>query len=295
MKVFITGGTGFVGNHVLSLLLKQGHQVVVLVRPGSEHRLKTPDEVEVVLGDVTEITDLTQGMNGCDAAVHLVGIIRAFPSKGVTFERLHTEATANVVAAAKQTGVATLLHMSALGAREDGSTTYLRTKFAAEELVRQSGLSYTIFRPSLIFGRGGEAIKMFANMVTKIVVPVIGDGKYRFQPVSVTNVAQGFVKALELEEARGQTLDVGGPDNVTFDEIMDSLAGVMGKTIVKIHVPLFPLRLATTALQHAPGYPLTTDQITMLLEGGTCDEKPFYELLGLEPISLEQTLRDAIW
>ncbi len=295
MKVFITGGTGFVGNHVLSLLLEQGHQVVVLVRPGSEHRLKRPDVVEVVLGDVTEIADLTQGMKGCDAAVHLVGIIRAFPRKGVTFERLHTEVTANVVAAAKETGVTTLLHMSALGAREDGSTTYLRTKFAAEEAVRQSGLNYTIFRPSLIFGRGGEAIRMFADMVNKIVVPIIGDGKYRFQPVSVSNVAQGFVKALELEEARGQTLDVGGPDNVTFDEIMDSLAGVMGKTIVKIHVPLFPLRLATIALQHAPGYPLTTDQITMLLEGGTCDEKPFYELLGLTPISLEQTLRDAIW
>jgi NADH dehydrogenase len=88
---------------------------------------------------------------------------------------------------------------------------------------------------------------------------------------------------------------VGGPENVTFDEIMDTLARVMGKSIVKIHMPVLPLRLATSALQHAPGYPLTIDQITMLLEGSTCDEKPFYELLGLEPISLEQTLRDAIW
>ena len=136
---------------------------------------------------------------------------------------------------------------------------------------------------------------MFADMVAKIFVPIIGDGKYRFQPVSVNNVAQGFEKALVLEAAQGQTLDVGGPDDVTFDEIMDTLARVMGKTIVKIHVPVFPLRLASSALQHAPGYPLTTDQITMLLEGGTCDEKPFYELLGLEPISLEQTLREAVW
>ena len=136
---------------------------------------------------------------------------------------------------------------------------------------------------------------MFADMVARIVVPIIGDGKYRFQPVSVTNLAQGFEKALELEAAQGQTLDVGGPDDVTFDEIMDTLAQVMGKRIVKIHLPLFPLRLVTSALQHAPGYPLTTDQITMLLEGSTCDEKPFYELLGLEPVSLEQTLREAIW
>jgi uncharacterized protein YbjT (DUF2867 family) len=295
MKVFVTGSTGFVGNHVLHTLLDRGHQVRALVRPGSEYKLKQPDKVEVIAGEVTESADLIQGMKGCDAAIHLVGIIRAFPSQDITFERLHTEATANVVAAAKEAEVPRLLHMSALGAREDGSTPYLRTKFAAEELVRQSGLNYTIFRPSLIFGRGGEAIKMFGDMVKKYVVPIIGDGQYRFQPVSVTTVAQGFEKALEPETAKDQTLDVGGPDNVSFDEIMDTLARVMGKSIVKIHMPVLPLRLATSALQHAPGYPLTMDQITMLLEGSTCDEKPFYELLGLEPISLEQTIREAIW
>lgn len=295
MQVFVTGSTGFVGNHVLHELLEKGHQVKALVRPGSEHKLKRPDDVEIIPGTVEEVADLIQGMQACDAAIHLVGIIRAFPSKDITFERLHTEATANVIEAAKEAKVPQLLHMSALGAREDGPTPYLTTKFAAEELVRQSGLKYTIFRPSLIFGRGGDAITMFGDMVKKYVVPIIGDGQYRFQPVSVTTVAQGFEKALDPETAKEQTLDVGGPDNVTFDEIMDTLAQVMGKSIVKIHMPVFPLRLATSALQHAPGYPLTTDQITMLLEGSTCDEKPFYEILGLKPISLEQTLRDAVW
>ena len=295
MQVFVTGSTGFVGNHVLHELVEKGHQVRALVRPGSEHKLKRPDDVETIPGTVEEVADLIQGMQGCDAIIHLVGIIRAFPSQDITFERLHTEATANVIEAAKEAKVPRLLHMSALGAREDGPTPYLHTKFAAEELVRQSGLNYTIFRPSLIFGRGGEAIKMFGDMVKKYVVPIIGDGQYRFQPVSVTTVAQGFEKGLDPETAKDQTLDVGGPDNVTFDEIMDALALVMGKSIVKIHMPVLPLRLATSALQHAPGYPLTTDQITMLLEGSTCDEKPFYELLGLEPISLEQTIRDAIW
>jgi len=295
MQVFVTGSTGFVGTHVLNTLLDRGHQVRALVRPGSEYKFKQPDKVEIITGDVTESADLIQGMKGCDAAIHLVGIIRAFPSQDITFERLHTEATANVIEAAKETEVPRLLHMSALGASEDGSTPYLRTKFAAEELVRQSGLNYAIFRPSLIFGRGGEAIKMFGDMVKKYVVPIIGDGQYRFQPVSVNTVAQGFEKALDPETAKDQTLDVGGPDNVTFDEIMDTLARVMGKSIVKIHMPVLPLRLATSALQHAPGYPLTTDQITMLLEGSTCDEKPFYELLGLSPIPLEQILREAVW
>ena len=192
MKVFVTGSTGFVGNHVLNELLEKGHQVRALVRPGSEYKLKRPDEVESTPGTVEEPADLIQGMQGCDAIIHLVGIIRAFPNRGITFEKLHTEATANVVAAAKETGVSRLLHMSALGAREDGPTPYLSTKYAAEELVRESGLDFTVFRPSLIFGRGGEAIKMFSDMVAKIVVPIIGDGKYRFQPVSASTVAQGF-------------------------------------------------------------------------------------------------------
>jgi uncharacterized protein YbjT (DUF2867 family) len=295
MKVFVTGSTGFVGNHVVSELLDRGHQVCALVRPRSEHKLKRPDQVEIIPGAMENMDDLVRGMKGCDAVIHLVGIIRAFPSRGITFERLHTEATAKVIAAAKEAGVSRLLHMSALGARADGPTAYLQTKFAAEELVRQSGLSYTIFRPSLIFGRGGEAVKMFAGMVNKFVVPIIGDGQYRFQPVAVASVAQGFEKSLEIEEAQGQTLEVGGPEVLTFNEIMDALARIMGKSIVKVHLPVLPLRLATTALEHAPGYPLTRDQITMLLEGSTCDEKRFYELLGLSPVSLEQTLREAVW
>ena len=295
MKVFVTGSTGFVGNHVVQALLDRGHQVRALVRQRSEYKLKRPEDVEISYGTVTSAADLVQGMQGCDAVIHLVGIIRALPSKGITFERLHTEATANVIAAAKETGTSRMVHMSALGARENGPTPYFRTKFAAEELVRQSGLRYTIFRPSLIFGRGGEAIKMFGGMVKTFVVPIIGDGNYRFQPVHVTTVAQGFARALEVETAQGRTFDVGGPDTVTFNEIMDALAGVMGKTIVKIHMPVFPIKAATSVLEYFPGYPLTTDQILMLLEGSTCDEKPFYEVLGLTPVPLEQTLRDAIW
>lgn len=295
MKVFVTGSTGFVGNHVIQALLDKGHQVRALVRQRSEYKLKRPEDVEIFYGTVTSTADLVQGMQGCNAVIHLVGIIRALPSKGITFERLHIEATANVIAGAKETGVSRMVHMSALGARENGATPYFRTKFAAEELVRQSGLSCTIFRPSLIFGRGGEAIKMFAGMVKTFVVPIIGDGNYRFQPVHVTTVAKGFARALEVDTVQGRTLDVGGPDTVTFNEIMDALARVMGKTIVKIHMPVFAIRTATSVLEYFPGYPLTTDQIAMLLEGSTCDEKPFYELLGLTPISLEQTLREAIW
>ena len=97
MMVFVIGGTGFVGSHVVNTLLDTGHKVRVLVRPGAENKLKRPNDVEIANGDVTETADLARGIEGCDAAIHLVGIIRAFPGKGITFERLHNEATANLI------------------------------------------------------------------------------------------------------------------------------------------------------------------------------------------------------
>jgi NADH dehydrogenase len=293
MKVFITGGTGFVGNHVIDALLEKGHQVRVLVRPQSVDKLKRAKETETVFGEATELSDLIKGALDCDAIIHLIGIIREFPKRGITFHLLHTQVTSNIIYAAKETGISRLLHMSALGARPDGPTAYLRTKFEAQELVLKSGLEYTIFRPSIIFGEGGEAIRMFADMVQRRVVPIVGNGKYRYQPINVKTVAQSFERALYLEETKCNIFDLGGPEEVSYNNIMDTIARVMKKKIFKIHIPVFPLRILTSILQRFPDYPLTTEQITMLLEGSTCNTKPFYETFGLTPIFLERTIQEA--
>ena len=294
MKVFISGGTGFVGNHVVDSLLEKGHMVTALVRPGSENKLNSRDKVHIVLGDPGEPSDLIKGTQGCEAIINLIGIIRAFPSRGITFERLHKGITEGIISAAKKNDISRILHMSALGAGPEAPTAYFRTKYTAEEILRRSDLDYTIFRPSLIFGRNGEAIKLFAGMTRKFLVPIIGNGKYRFNPINVTTVANGFVKALRLRKSIGRILELGGPDEVTFDEIMDMIARVSGKTIFKIHIPALPLRLLTSIMQYIPGYPFSSDQITMLLKGSTCDSAPFYQLMGLTPISLEETIKEAI-
>src|SRR5574341_1055817 len=166
-EVLVTGGTGFVGRHVCRALFDRGFLPRLLVRVGSEERI--PQDIRsfcrVTLGDVTVCEDVENAAQGTDAIVHLVGIIREFPGKRVTFERLHVEATRNVVKAARRWEIDRVVHMSALGARAGGPTKYFDTKGRAEEIVRRSGLAWTIFRPSVIFGPGDAFVNELARMI----------------------------------------------------------------------------------------------------------------------------------
>ena len=201
MKVFLTGGTGFVGSEVLRQLVAAGHSVRVLAREGSEGKLTAAENVEIHSGDVTDASSLVGALANCDAVIHLVGIIREFPGRGVTFRKIHVEGTGNILEAAVEQGVQRFLHMSSNCTRERGNAAYHRTKWQAEELVRDSTLDWTIFRPSVIFGPGSEFVGMLAELIRRIpVVPVIGDGQYRMQPVALEQVAASFVKALEMPE-----------------------------------------------------------------------------------------------
>ena len=198
MKIFLTGSTGFVGKRILQDLLENNYQVRCLVRKGSEQKISHYKDIDIVNGDTTDAASLDGKLEGCDAVINLVGIIREFRGRGITYEKLHYEGTANLVKAAWSQKVRRFIQMSALGARPDGKTQYQQTKFRAEERVRTSGLDYTIFRPSIIFGPGDKFVNLFANMLrTQQFVPVVGNGRYQMQPVSVENVSMGFVKAIE--------------------------------------------------------------------------------------------------
>ena len=182
MRIFISGASGFVGHHTIQALVSQGHAVRCLVRKPTPALLTIP-QVETVQGDVTSPTGLQQAMSGCDAVIHLVGIIRAFPQRGITFEKLHIEATRNILTAAQEAGVSRFLHMSANGAGPDCPEAYGATKWQAEELVRQSGQQWTIFRPSLILGHDGAFTRMLVQQILFLpAIPVIGDGPLSTQP-----------------------------------------------------------------------------------------------------------------
>lgn len=277
MKVFVTGGTGFVGRQVLQRLSAAGHQTVCLVRPGSEGKLPRLPGLTTRFGDVTDPASLIGALAGCQAVIHLVGILRELPARKVTFERLHPQATAHLVRAAEAQGVPRFLHMSANGARQKGSTAYYRTKWQAEQVVRDSALRWTIFRPSLIFGAEDQFCTMLAKQIRRLpLVPVIGDGNYRLAPVAVDDVAAGFVRALQQPSSEGRSYTVCGPESLTFNVLLDQLGGALGVPRVrKLHLPLPLLRPVVACLQKWAWFPLTKDLVTMLLSGNTGDPGPW--------------------
>ena len=157
MKVALFGGTGFVGSYIIDELLKNGHEPVVLVRDGSESKLNNSEKCKIISGDVNDVKSIKNTIEGSDAVIYCIGIIREFPRKGITFEKLHFQAAKECIDIAKSLGVKRFIMMSANGVKVDG-TDYQKTKYLAEEYLKFSNVDWTIFRPSLIFGdpRGGD-------------------------------------------------------------------------------------------------------------------------------------------
>ena len=293
-RVFVTGATGFVGRAVIQALRAEGCSVRCLVRRGSERDLRGLGAIERVEGDVLARQTLEDGMAGCDAVVHLVGIIREQPTIGATFERVHVQGTVNVLEAAVATGVRRYLHMSALGTRPEARSRYHRTKWLAEDAVRGSALPWTIFRPSIIYGRGDGFVTMLADLIQRYpAIPIVGAGLQRLQPIPVAQVAAGFAGALSRPATVKHTYAVGGPDAVTLVDLIDRVGRAIGRRHVrKIHVPLGLVRPAAQILHRLPGFPITPDQLLMLEEENVCDPQPFFSAFELTPVSLNDGLRE---
>lgn len=292
MRIFVSGGTGFVGGHLCRELAARGHSLRLLCHSGSA---ANDGDIEYFSGDIASEIDCMNGAQGCDAVINLVGIIREFPSRGITFEKLHVEATRNMLAAAKGNGINRYLQMSALGSRPAAVSGYHKSKYAAEELVVASGLDYTIFRPSLIFGPRDAFVNMLAGFIRNYsLVPVIGDGKYRLQPIAADDVASCFALALEKPETVGRAYNLCGRDRLTYLELIDLIAGVLGKFfVIKAKNPLFLMQLVTPLLESLPFYPVTSDQITMLLEESICDGS-WQETFGFAPLGFEEGIRSYL-
>lgn len=294
MKVFLTGATGFVGKGMLARLREEGHDAVCLVRPGSETKLGRHDEaagkITYAAADLFHPDSLREAMAGCDAVIHLVGIIREQPRKGITFPRIHIEGTRNVVEAAKQAGVSRFVHMSALGARENATSAYHKTKYAAEQIVIASGIPFVIFRPSVIFGPGDEFVNMLADLVRLPVTPVLGSGAYPLQPVARETVADVFVQALSSPSAANQIFETGGPEAITYEHILDHIGAAIGKRSVrKIHIPLSLMKPVINIMEGFPFFPITNTQLTMLLEGNACkNSEPLYTTFDTPKIEFRQ-------
>ena len=287
MLVLVTGATGFLGRRVVRELQERRHQVRCLVHTPGRERLFTGSAPDVYYGNVTDTEALAEAAIGVDIVIHLVAIIR---QRGrITFGTINHLGTANVVAAAKQSGVKHFIHVSANGVTNDVQFRYLYSKWQGEQEVINSGLPYTILRPTLIFGPGDEFLNTLAGLVRiSPLVPVAGSGRNRYQPIAVEDVARCLALSVDRQDLKGKTLDIGGPDQLSYNEIVSIVARTLGKRRWRLHVPMWMMHLATLALQLVQPRPtITVDQLRMLGIRNVGEPGIVEQTFGFTPRSVE--------
>ncbi len=262
--ILVTGATGYVGRRVVRRLVEGGEAVRCLVRPSSDLSIFEGLNLETHVGDVTDAASLMSACQGADAVVHLVAIIR---EKGkYTFDRVNHLGTRNVVEAAREAAVKRFVHLGAIGAGPDPKYPYLHSKWRGEQVVGEGGIPYVILRSSIIFGRGDEFINALAAAVRwGPVAPIVGSGKTRFQPIFVEDVADCISRALKDQELLGQTVEIGGPEQLSYQEIVELILRTCGLRRLKVHIPVLCMKLLAPVLgKLAPHPPVTRTELDMV-------------------------------
>jgi len=277
-RLCVVGGSGFVGRAIVQEAVRNGYLVTVACRHPERSRDMASERVKLVRADVVDGRGLAEAVEGCDVVINLVGLL--FEKGRQTFQAAHVDGTARLIEACKRTGVRQYLHMSALGAGQVPASKYSRTKGEAEGRVRQSGLNWTIFRPSIIYGANDSFFNKFKAMSASLpVMPVIA-GETRFQPVWVEDVARAFVKAVGSRHVAGKTYELGGPKAYTFKELLELLMRELGRRRLLLPVPMFAARLLATFGQLLPTPPLTPDQLVLLQHDNVVKGDAFPALFG---------------
>ena len=292
-QICVLGGSGFVGQRIVSTLAAEGHTIRVLTRRRERHReLLVLPTVEVVDADVYKSEDLRQYFAGQDTVINLIGILNEKRDNGKGFHHAHVELAQNVIAACKAQGVKRLLHMSALNADPaTGSSYYLRSKGEAEQLVHAAqGIRVTSFRPSVIFGPGDSFFNRFADLLRMApgVLP-LACGKSRLAPVFVGDVAQAFARSLVDPATYGQRYNICGPQEYTLQQLVQYTAELLGLNRRVISLGRFNSWLQANMLQYFPGKPFSRDNYRSLQMPSTCKkgEDVLRNVFGIEPTSIE--------
>jgi uncharacterized protein YbjT (DUF2867 family) len=293
--ILVTGGSGFVGGHVVAALREQDRPVRCLVRDARKAEQPARSGCELVEGDLTDPDSVRRAVDGADVVVHLVAIRQGKPEQ---FQRIMVGGTRDLLRLAKEGGAKRFVHMSALGVSEETKdlVPYYGAKWQMERDVEASGLPYVIFRPSFVFGRDGGILPTFRKLAKLTpVTPIIGSGEQRIQPIWADDVGSHFARAIDHEPATNRIFDLGGPDIVTWNEFWERLKKVLGMRRPSIHVPVGLMRVNALVTERLPGnIPLTRDLLKML-EGGdnvvTNDDAVRTFALPLVP--LDEQLRRA--
>lgn len=300
MRVFVTGATGFVGRGVVSALIGAGHSVIGLVR---RETASENSNVRYVTGSITDTAPevLAEAMQGCDAVIHLVGIIAEVRGENQTFRRVHVDGTRNVLNAVKRAnaGGTRFVYVSAIGATPDAPAEYSRTKAEAESLTKSAGLPWTIFRPSIVLGKGAQFLAQMEDLIRKPplspfplpFIPVPGDGQNRFQPVHIGDLSHCITACLSLPETANRLFEIGGAEEVTFNELITAIAARIGVKKPLFHAPM-PAMFAAAAVMESvlSRPPITTDQLQNLGRDNVCDNSAIQQAFSLSPVALNTIL-----
>ena len=293
--ILLTGATGFVGSRIVHALRVEERAVRALVRdPGDTGRLQALG-CETAVGDMTDAASLRRAVEGCETVIHLVGILQGTPSD---FDRVMSQGTRDLLAAAKEAGVRRFVLMSALGFDEQTKdlVPYYRAKWQMEQDVKASGLEHVIFRPSFVFGPGGGALAQFKKIAKLApVTPIVGPGTQRIQPIWIDDVAAYYAAAVDKPEAANRTFELGGPDVVTWNEFWARLKRAQGVRRPSLHVPFGLMRVQAVVLERLPKPPVTRDQLKMLAGGDNVVTSPdAVDTFGLPLVPLDEQLRRSV-
>ena len=290
--ILVTGGTGFVGGHVLTALKASERPVRALVRDPAKARLAYGEAVQ---GDVTDPASLRSAVEGAETVIHLVAIRQGSDDQ---FERVMVQGTRDLLSAAAEAGVKRFVHMSALGTSEESKdlVPYYGAKWEMEQAVEASGIPYVIFRPSFVFERDGGILPTFSKLARLApVTPVIGSGERKLQPIWAGDVGAYLDKAIDLDAATNRTFELGGPDVVTWNEFWERLKRARGIRRPSIHVPVGFMKANALLTERLPGnIPLTRDLLKMLEHGdNVATNTDAVETFGFPLVPLDEQLRRA--
>ena len=289
MRVFLAGGTGHVGGGILQELLRQGHEATLLGRHAPEHPLDR--RVRFVEGDVTRPGSWTGQVAGHEACVNAVGIIR--DRGGNTFQRVVVDGTKHLLGACWAGGVPRFVQISANGI-EPAIVPYQKTKLEGEALVKASGLAYTIFRPSIVYGPTDSFTTPVARAMRWGAVPYLGRGDYRLAPVALSDLASAVVKGLGNPAAMNQTFHVCGPESLAYKDVLGSIREAAGRRALLVPVPKWMGFTGAALLGWIPWFPATTDMLRMLVRGNKCPDQEWARVFRITPAPFAEGLQEYL-
>jgi len=293
--ILVTGGTGFIGSQVVRKLMERGHQVIVMSRNPAKSRESLPAGVEVRPGDVGDQASLRQAMSGVEVVISAVQFPNhpvENPRRGHTYMEVDGHGTSRQVAAAKATGVKHFIYLSGAGTRAGQTYPWFKAKLMAEGAVKSSGIPYTIVQPSWIYGPEDRSLNKFATFARYLpFIPVIGDGKTLVSPVFIQDVAEVIARCVEQPEARNKTYELGGPQQLTMDQIIQTMLKAMGKSRPLVHHPAWFMKIVTAPMAILPTPPLSPSAVDFILMDEPVDNTAVLKDFQIKLTPLAEGLR----